>query len=255
MLPPPPTRLSSTLQTQPARCTYDGILVVGTHAGCGKTVVTAALAVILNHMGFDVLAYKPLGLETARTRSNDQTYLDITTGRPPGYTTQFFDSPSQVRDQQWQRLMHQCCSGTKPFLIECPGSVTTPWLWRLPNILVDAMSVAVDYQFPTVLVAACGPDFIDQTHLALSHMVQRGSKPLGVVVTHPYPPGQTTDEALQLTLCQLLCQNYDVPYLGSIPYHDGVDVDRLSPGASVDLAAEHLDLLPFQLQSGVMLSC
>lgn len=232
--------------------TTDGILILGTRAGCGKTVVTAGLAAALGNTGFQVQAFKPLifGQIKGLEYNLEQAFLQKIVPQYVAMETIQVVSPWDFPAPLWNKLLENCKSFQYPCLLEAPGSIATPWRIH-SHQTTDALAVAESLGLRVLLVGNNGPSFLEEMQLALTFLQSRQMSTVGFIRTHitAHQPESLFSDAETL----LLSQHFATPFLGDLPYSPSISVSGLQQGNLIRLTLDHIDLLPLQMGIGLTL--
>ncbi|WMU93291.1 ATP-dependent dethiobiotin synthetase [Microcystis phage MaAM05] len=220
-----------------------GLLVVGTHPQCGKSVACAGLAGVLNDLGFTVQAIKPFSFQPEVTIRDgyEQAFFDRLS--PPRQPLELFSKPSprKVTAGDWQHLQELCRKRVYPYILEAPGSLASPI--RFVDLeLNDAVDLSKALEIPLVLVTAKSPDLIGVMAPMLSYLWSRDAKAIGwmAVETHPTRVPEWEQDVL------FLRGHTDVPYLGEIAYSPSISVEAMQQGNLFRITELGVDLLPIQ---------
>ncbi|MCP6756421.1 hypothetical protein NL533_32840, partial [Klebsiella pneumoniae] len=76
----------------------DGLVILGTESGCGKTVFMAGLAATLREQGFDTRAMKPLVLGAKQVAQAELSFISSIAHTPMGYHQIFIEKPRASHD-------------------------------------------------------------------------------------------------------------------------------------------------------------
>src|SRR6476469_43966 len=97
-----------------------GLLLTGVQPKCGKTVACAGLAGVLNELGFQAQAMKPLSFQPPVTvrRGYEQAFFDRVI--PPLQMVDVFSSESAhtLPPVDYQRVIEACRKRTYPYILE-----------------------------------------------------------------------------------------------------------------------------------------
>ena len=255
--PPPPPHTAELVP--------EGLLVLGTHAGCGKTVVTAGLAGAIMQEGIGIKAFKPMSFhptvrlqgasalasvrvpgQSAPTEAmSDQAFINQVvrpTELPEPMTVASF---RHVEAGMWQRLLHLYRRSTYPFLAECPGNVATP-LAMLGATCYDGCLLARELGVPVLLVTEKRADLIEHLVPALLTLKQRHVPIIGwIAVETLSPEAQATPDWESDVLW--VSHEYRVPCLGTIPYLPTLSVPAGQAGPLIATVERTIDLLPIKM--------
>ncbi|WP_373532015.1 dethiobiotin synthase [Vampirovibrio sp.] len=230
---------------QPDRNLLDarGLLVTGTHAQCGKTVVCAGLAGVLNDLGFTAQAIKPFSFQPEVTIRGgyEQAFLDRL--NPPRQALDLFSKPSPLKmsKQDWQQLQEICRKRIYPYLLESPGSVASP-IRFVENELSDSVDLAKALEIPMLLVTQKKPDLIGTLAPMLAYLWSKDATVVGWLAVESQPThAPDWDEEVFF-----LRGHSDIPYLGEIAYSPSISVEALQQGNLLRNTELGVDLLPIQ---------
>ncbi len=239
------------MDSQTLRQTLEGMMIVGTDRGCGKTIVTAGLAAAIREAGFRVQALKPLSFcqESAIQRDPDQPFINKISQQYIQADTICAPSPWEVTIPTWNRIMEQCKNFQYPALIEAPGQVATPWQISAHKI-TDSLDICCQLDLSLLLVAQAGPDCLEKTRSALSFIQNRDLGPVGIICVETSPLDSQWEERTFSEML-LLSQSYETPYLGTLPHSPSISVSSLQQGNLLRLTQENIDLLPLQIGIGL----
>ncbi len=212
------------------------LLITGTDTGCGKTVVTAALARLLRRQGLPIRVCKPIatgaGLVQGRLLSDDTRILAEAADVDPARVTFWtFAEPAappvaaRLAGEQLQlepiaqAVRQQFQPGTLT-LVEGVGGLLCP--------LTDQATVAdlaARLSLPLLVVARCCLGTLNHTLLTLEAAQARGLRVVGVVLNETQPPVSIAE----LTCIEELQRHTRVPILAVVPYQQ--DPARAEPGS------------------------
>jgi dethiobiotin synthetase len=228
----------------------EGLMIVGAGNGCGKTVVTAGLAAALGDNGFRVQALKPLVFERASSinRDRDQDYLNKVTQQFVPAETIITSTSQEVSLILWNKMQEQYKSLQYPCLLEAVGQVATPWRIDSTGTMADALDVAKQFSLSVLLVAKTGENFLAETRGALTFLQSRQMTPVGFIRVSTTPDA---DPEVAFPEALLISQQYQVPFLGDLPYSPSISVPGLQQGNLIRLIQENIDLLPLQVGMGL----
>lgn len=224
-----------------------GLVIAGTTAGCGKTVLTAGIAATLQAEGLKARAVKPICLGSAKDAQAEYAFLTTIAHSPVDYQVQFAETPGALRQSQFQAAIKTATSGTDPILVELPGGTATPLTitegagrgWQ------DAGEFAAELLWPAILISKLGPDCFELLSIHASYLREQGVDLLGVatVMTDPdcklpVPPNQML--AWEMSLAEKIRS----PYLGCLRYSQSISVPKVNQGNLITTTSDTLDLLP-----------
>jgi dethiobiotin synthetase len=220
-----------------------GLLVTGAHAKCGKTVACAGLAGVLNELGFQAQAIKPLSFQPRLSvrKAYEQAYFDRIV--PPNQIVDVFsvESAHVLAPVEYQRLIEACRKRVYPYILETPGSLASA-VRHMQDEIIDSIDLAKAIEIPMLLVAAKQPDMIATLAPAFAYAWHRDAPVIGwlAVETAPIETPHWDAEILYLR------SHYDIPYLGEIAYSPSISVEALQQGNLLRTTEMGVDLLPIQ---------
>lgn len=229
---------------------HGGVLIAGASRQCGKTVVTTGIAAALGQSGVRVQAYTPLvfAKPTSLTARHEQLFINTVTGQYMASESLLADSAETVTVPEWNRLMETCGTFPYPVLLDCPGQIATPWAF-IKNQLQDVANVAKSLDMPVLLVAKGDQTFLESTRLALTFLMAQGARPIGFIRVATQP-----EDRPEAWSALMVSQQFQLPFLGDLPYSPSVSVLAGQQGNLIRLTEESIDLLPLQYAMGVHLS-
>lgn len=221
-----------------------GIFVVGTDTGVGKTVVAAGIAGALHRMGVDVGVMKPISSgsrEDARfllKSIGSPDPLDLVNPIHLSFPLAPYTAARLLRKRlDLRKAMHafQALSKRHEFLVaEGIGGLLVPI--RKKFLVVDLVK---QFGLPVMVVARTTLGTLNHTLLTVEALQRRRLPLVGIVLNgcEPSPNGlavRTNPRILQhLTSC---------PILGSLPHLKGIDVSRSRYGGLFQAVQRHLRL-------------
>lgn len=232
-----------------------GLIVTGTHARCGKTVVCAGLAGVMRELGFQVQAIKPMAFlpPTDIRKGYEQTFFDRLSTAAPHHEAalQKVDilsahSPHAVSPAEWRNLISLCHKRAYPYIFETPGSLSTPLRAgcdETPGVKELAEALAL----PVLLVTRKHPDILAILPPALAYAAHREIPLMGwvAVETEAVAASAVSFNTWQDDLVYLSSYS-NVPYLGEIPFSPSISVETFHQGNLLRLTEMGLDLFPIQ---------
>ncbi len=230
----------------------NGLLILGTEADCGKTVITAGLAAAIQTLGFRVQAYKPLEFlpNVSLVRGLDQQFHNRITQQFLHAETALADSPWDVTASTWHKVIESLKALEFPGIIESPMQVGMPWRIQ-GQTLIDAVDIARQFNYPILLVGRAEPAFMARMRLALEYLQSRQMNVIGFIKNHVQTPVEAMDAISAEAM--LLAQHYTVPFLGEMPYSPSISVASRQQGNLIRLIQDNIDLLPIQFGMGLTL--
>jgi dethiobiotin synthetase len=220
-----------------------GIIVVGTHPRCGKTVVSAGIASALTQLGFRSQAIKALGFtpKISITASKETFFFNKVLPPLEMAETIWAESAHQVTPKDWQRAMELCQRRTYSYILEAPGMVASP-IRYIQNEVFDAADWAQALQSSLLIVTPKQPEVIASMAPVFSYLWRKNAPVLGWVAVEVIPVSAPSWEIDVL----YLTQQYQVPYLGEICHSPSISVEACQQGNLIRTTEAGLDLLPIQ---------
>jgi len=230
-----------------------GLIVTGTHAGCGKSVACAGLAGALNELGFHPQAMKPLAFlpEISMRKGYEQAFFDRVV--PPLQMVDLLtaDAPRAVTPVEYQRLVEICRKRVYPYLLETPGNAATPI--RLGSSeLLDAADLASMLGLPILIVTSKQRDLIGSLAPVLTYLEKRQADVMGWLSVETTPPKLMPPQTIPIETSErdqeilALRSRHQATYLGEIPYSPTISVENLQIGNLISATEMGVDLLPIQ---------
>jgi dethiobiotin synthetase len=221
-----------------------GLIITGTHPRCGKTVAATGLSGVLNHLGFQIQAIKPLSFlpSISLRKGYEQAYFDRLNAPLQAVEVFTAESPQTLTNMDWQRLMDACRRRVYPYLLETPGNLASPLRFS-DGDMVDATTLAQMLEVPILLVTTKQEDLISRLAMAFAYCHARHTPIVGwlAVETTPTPPIPNWEQDILY-----LTHHYPIPYLGELSYSPSISVEALQQGNLFRTTEMGLDLLPIQ---------
>jgi len=206
-----------------------GVFITGTDTGVGKTVVTAALAIVLRTHGHVVGVMKPI--ETGVLSSTDAR-SDAVRLRTAADTS---DALIEIRPYRFRRPLAPIDAArlegktiTLPtimrafralqsryttLLVEGAGGIHVPVRSSL-----KVVDLIYKMKLPTVVVGQVSLGGINHALLTLEAIRRRNIPILALVLNRTLPPQTTTAQQQERSTLRLLQQFAGVPVIGPLPY-------------------------------------
>lgn len=223
--------------------TNNGLAVIGTDTGVGKTMLTALLCLIAQQVGVDWVPMKPvqtggIRLPDGRLTAPDLDWILKVLGMVPSpqdlirmnpYVLDYAASPHlaaelggiTIERRRILQAYQELAAGHTGVVVEGAGGLLVPLGrdWMLADLLVDL-------QLPIVVVARAGLGTLNHTLLTLEALRTRGLTVAGVVLNqlHPQMPG-----VIETDNVRVLRETGAVPVWGPMPYWTGMD-DEIETG-------------------------
>ena len=224
-----------------------GLIIAGTEAGCGKTVLTTGIAATLQDEGIRVRAIKPISLGTAQNCQDEYAFLTTIAHTPLDYPVQYAERPGTLKPSQFQAAINTAVSGTAPVIIELPGGAATPLTLSdgRGNSWQDSTDFAGELVWPVILVDKASPDSFERLALNARYLLDKGIELLGVAcvmtdadTTLPEPVPHVLNWEIALA------EKIGSPYLGCLKHSQSISVQKANQGNLIRTTSEAIDLLP-----------
>ena len=227
-----------------------GIFITATDTGVGKTVVTAALAVVLRNNGYDVGVMKPIetGVLSSASAGSDAVRLcaaakssdALTEIRPYAFRRPLapldaarlekktVTMPTIMRAFRRLQLRHEV------ILVEGVGGVHVPITSSL-----DMSDLIYRMKFDAIVVGRVSLGGINHAMLTLEALRRRKISVLALVLNRILPAQTVTTQLQESSTLRLLRQLVDVPVIGPLPYRPALkrnfprEVTRLAKTAAI----------------------
>lgn len=227
-----------------------GVAVIGTEAGCGKTVFTTGVAAALREQGFPTRAIKPFVIGTRQSAEAELSFMSSISRTPLNYQTALIEKPSSVPEAYWQNAVMLAASRQYLTFVELPGAASTPINYVESHIGTvspswkDAADFAIELNLPVILVGKHNHELFEKVTLAINYLKSRGARLVGVatVETAEYQKPQE----FKLTRADLelgLNSRFQTHYLGLINYSPSISVPRVNQGNLIKMTSQGIDML------------
>jgi len=221
----------------------NGLAVIGTDTGVGKTMLTALLCLAARQAGMDWVPMKPvqtggIRLPDGRLTAPDLDWVLKILGWVPSpqdlirmnpYVLDYAASPHlsaelggiTIERSRILQAYQELAAGHAGVVVEGAGGLLVPLGrdWMLADLLVDL-------QLPVVVVARAGLGTLNHTLLTLEALRTRGLTVAGVVLNQLIPQ---IPEAIETDNVRVLKEMGKVSVWGTMPYWDGLD-GEIYPG-------------------------
>lgn len=210
-----------------------GIFITGTDTGVGKTVVSAALAVALQHQGRNVGVMKPIetGISASRPMKSDAARLrDVITSTaalesisPYRFTLPLAPLAAAQAEQRTInpntiRNAYNLLAAQYDYLVvEGVGGLLVPITTR-----TDVADLIVRLKLPVVIVGRSGIGGINHARLTIESLRRRKITIVGLVLNQTAPVRTNTARIQEQTTVALLRREIGVPVLGPVPHQSGL---------------------------------
>lgn len=226
-----------------------GLIIFGSDAGAGKTVVMSALSKLLSENGFENAAIKPVGIGNASAFAAEQGFIADISGYTRPYNSICLPAPGDMTQNQWTEAVTACTTTGVFTLVELPGCPATPLSWPDGERLFwkDTGDLATQLGWPCVLVSRLGERTIEQCLLNCIYLKRRNIEVLGLITVCPTPEhAKIASKARPFPdgFETVIGERLRVPYLGAIPFAPALSVLGRQRGNLLKLAETNLDILP-----------
>ena len=232
-----------------------GLLVVGTHRGCGKTVATAGLTAAMQDNGLTFQAIKPLEFAPSNSviQTRDQDYMNRVTKVPQIPDNMVLANAHRMTNMDWNRLLHIMRTMTFPCLIEAPGTAASPLYYRNDE-LKDATALAHELNIKMLLVTHCSPYMIDNISPMITYLRSRQADLIGWMAVQTRDQTYADEYQYWQQDVDSISREYQLPYLGVIGYSPSISVEQGHQGNLIAQVQQGVDLFPIQLAAGARIA-
>ncbi|MFZ5596946.1 MAG: dethiobiotin synthase [Bacillota bacterium] len=217
-----------------------GIFITGTDTGVGKTAVTAGLTAAFRKKGINAAGFKPVQSGAIKTAdglvSPDASFYLKVAGNdshPSGYGMYCLTQPLSPHlaaemdgvDINPSAIKIRCMELLEKhdmLLVEGAGGICAP-LTRTGYTIAD---LALDLGLPLLVVARPALGTINHTVLTVKYSQMRGLRVLGFV----FNGTRRETEAMEKDNAAMIQELTGVPFLGSLPFIEGLDTEKGLPG-------------------------
>ena len=227
----------------------DGLIILGTESGCGKTVFMSGLAAALREEGFATQATKPIVLGAKQSAQSELSFISSVTHTPMGYHQVFIETSVAPDDTTWLNAISQSRSKSILTFFELPGSCATPIGFDCDSTSLpswrDSADIAGQLDMPCILVAKHGSDAIEKLVLSAYYLTMKNVYILGLATVETTPGlGQEFEARMKRDDfgMAVFCRT-GAPYLGCIKYSPSISVPRVNQGNLIKLTSGGLDVL------------
>lgn len=220
---------------------FSAMLVLGTEAGCGKTVVLTGIAATLQQEGLACRATKPIQIGTKENCQGELAFIRSITQSPLNSPVQHIAEPGQLSLLGWHEAMRSCQNMSVNTFVELPASCASPITRLEDGLWKDTADFARQLGWPCLLVAKHDANFLEKLVLNSGYLTSRRLSIIGMVSV------ETTPNAASFTSPDLemsLQERTGVPYLGCLPFSPSIDVQNVNQGNLIKTTSCALDLLP-----------
>jgi len=210
-----------------------GIFITGTDTGVGKTVVSAALIVALQHEGLRVGVMKPVeaGTSPSTLMGSDAVKLrtlmthDTPIEEVSPYRFRLALAPLAAAQAEHRTINPGTIRNTYRLLadrfdytvVEGAGGVLVP---IAPQ--TDIIDLIAQLKLPVVIVGRSGLGGVNHARLTIEALRRRPIRIVAVVLNQTVPVRTKIARTQEQTTVALLRKEAGVPVLGPIPYQSGL---------------------------------
>ncbi|HNG73846.1 MAG TPA: dethiobiotin synthase [Candidatus Obscuribacter sp.] len=243
---PDPDQFASSSKGQ-SNFSGGGIAVVGSDFGCGKTVVTAAIAHILARSNA-VRALKPILSGSRQKAEAEVSFISAISGSPRGYAFCFSERPARLTRSQWLSAVSAVHSSIDLTIVETFGAVGSPIFVEDSDgavLVSDTADFVRRLSFPVLLVANHREDAPERLLSAAALAQNRGLDVLGLLTVETQSgEGQVLENRYsRQDVEQVFKTRSQAPYLGCIKYSPSINVQRVNQGNLIKMTESGVDLL------------
>lgn len=239
--------MQSSKKKKPTDC----LAIVGTGAGCGKTVVLAGVAGALREQGFKTRAVKPIVLSQNPASESELSFISTVSHTPRGYHQIFLENLSSMRESAFLNAINQNRDGEILTLVELPGGAATPVYFDDADAgskvieWLDTANMVRKANLPCILVSRHASDAIEQLVLNAYYLTMQRVAVVGLVTveTGAGMGAEIENRMRREDFAMALFSRTGVPYLGCIKYSMSVSVPSCNQGNLLRLTTAGLDLL------------
>jgi dethiobiotin synthetase len=221
----------------------EGLFIIGTDTGVGKTAVAGAIAKILTNKGHKVGVFKPIatgckrhweGLVSCETEflaDCANSDLSLSTITPVGYLTTAAPIISSACEKQpidFNKIAaayNQICKDSDIVIADGIGGVRTPLTEEF-----DLLDLAAEFDLPMVIVARPDPGTINHALMTIDCIRAAELKITGVVINGYNATKATIAEEVAE---QVINRCSDVKVLSIVPFDEAVDIENTNLGEVV----------------------
>lgn len=229
--------------------TQKGLTIIGTEAGCGKTVFMTGLSALLRQQGVDLRAVKPIVLGTRERAESEISFICSISATPRNYPVSIISSAKNLSEAQWEQSLSVGHDSSLFTFVETPGGCASPMSFEQNNVGTlahswrDTRDFALELGYPCIIVAHHNHEAIEKLVLAYSYMQELSITGMVTVETQANE-GQVLESKLTRTeVALLLASRTKAPYLGCIKFSPSISVPRVNQGNLIKVISEGVDLL------------
>lgn len=227
-----------------------GVVVMGTEAGCGKTVFMTGLSSALREEGFPTRAIKPFVIGSRRDAENELAFISSITHTPVNYPIVVIEKPTAVQEGNWQQAAMMTTSRQHLTFVEMPGSPATPIAFdqtsagTIGSSWKDSASFAGDLGLPCILIAKHNKDALEKIMLAAAFLRSRDIPLVGVGTVETAECSPANELKMTKSELELAILNHArTQYIGAIEFSPSISVPRVNQGNLIKNTSAGVDLL------------
>lgn len=227
----------------------NGLTIIGTEAGCGKTVFMTGLAAMLRQQGVALGAVKPISFASKDRAESEISFICSISGTPRNYATTVISSAKNLSEAQWEHSLSIGRDSSQFMFVETPGGCASPMSFEqnsvgtLAHSWKDTRDFARELGYSCVIVAHHNQDAIEKLVLAYSYLHDLPITGMVTVETQA-DEGKVLESKLTRTeVALLLASRTNVPYLGCLKFSPSISVPRVNQGNLIKVISEGVDLL------------
>jgi dethiobiotin synthetase len=225
-----------------------GVVIVGTQAGCGKTVLACGLAGALREQGFNPRVLKPVFIGTRKAAEQEISFISTAGKSPPSYPMIFLERPANATDSNWQNAVAMTVGPNQLNLIEMPGGCATPVCYESTGVQSgawrDSADLAREFDLPCILVAKHQRDALESLVLGASYLKSQGLEVLALATVEVVQSGgaELENHTARDDFSMGLFSRTNVPFMGCMKFSPSISVPSVTQGSLIKTTAG-LDLL------------
>ncbi len=226
----------------------EGLTVLGTESGSGKTVVTTGLTALLIEQGFQAQAIKPVVTGFQADWQAELSFISTITRAPLDYQPTLVEQGIGINANTW----HQITATKRNFpgltLLELPGSAATPLTFDtngVDNGWLDSCNLAYAFGYPCILVAKHNEQMLEKLSIFSQYIKSKALNLIGLITVEVSAgEGALLEQHLTRTQTELLLlARTQTPYLGCIKFSPSISVPLGKQGNVIKLTSAGLELL------------
>lgn len=227
------------------RTNPSGLIIAGTAASCGKTVLAAGIAATLQEEGLKARVVKPICLGTLQAAKAEYAFLTTIAHSPVDYQVQFLENPGSLKASQVQAALRTSTSGTEPVIVELPASTATPLSFKEGVGWQDTADFAKELNWPVILVTKISPNCFEHLVIHANYLNDKGIELLGMATVMTEANAVAPEPVHHAVSWEMaLAEKIRSPYLGCLKHSQSISIEKTNQGNLIRTTSEALDLLP-----------